>query len=314
MTENLNMYKKSGLILMNMARDLFLAEPDEQIPTIYDYTQRFSVSRGIVQSAIERLQEDGGIGLEKRGVKGTFLRQRDFSKLHPFTGWSAVTGTMPVPLNPLLTSLATGICQVMNKAPFPFSFAYVSGSEKRLEALERGIYDFIVLSKSAAQLYLERDPELVLCAELPGSVYSLGYVVYFTDTGKHAIEDGMRVGIDPTCLDQKVLTERLCAGKKVELVEFPFIGFEDLVRDSRVDCVVYRSVGWKGGPELTPLLREEALPEVPGFSEEETVTPVILVRKENYGMDRLLRKYMDTAAVRQIQKQVLDGSRAMKFY
>lgn len=314
MTKVLNMYKKSGLILMNMARDLFLTEVDEQIPTIYEYTDRFSVSRGIVQSAIERLEQAGCIKLEKRGVKGTFLRWADYEKIYTFTGWNGVTGTMPVPLNPLLTSLATGVCEVLANAPFPFSFAYVSGSEKRLEALKRGVYDFIILSKSAAQIYQARDEELQVCTQLTGAIYSLGYVLYFTDPDKNAIEDGMRVGVDPICLDQRILTERACAGKQVELVEFPFVGFEELIRKEKVDCVVYRQFDWHKADEGDMKLKAVPLTDIEGFSEEETNTPVVLIREGNYGIDRLLKKYIREDAVTMIQKQVLDGRRGMKFY
>ena len=314
MTKILNMYKKSGLITMNMARDLFLTDLDGKIPTIYEYTDRFAVSRGIVQSAIERLEAEGCIKLEKRGVKGTFLRWADFEKLYSYTGWNGVTGTMPVPLNPLLISLATGVCEVLADAPFPFSFAYVSGSEKRLEALERGVYDFIILSKSAAQIYLDRDETLQVCAQLTGSVYSLGYVLYFTDPSRETIEDGMRVGVDPICLDQRILTERLCAGKQVELVEFPFVGFEELIREEKVDCVVYRQFNWHERAMEELNLKMMPLTGIEGFSEEETNTPVVLIRKDNYGIDRLLKKYIQADAVRRIQGQVLDGTRAMKFY
>ena len=54
-----SMYKKSVLITMYMARDLFLTEPGERIPTISEYTQTFGVSRGIVQNALEELTACG---------------------------------------------------------------------------------------------------------------------------------------------------------------------------------------------------------------------------------------------------------------
>ena len=184
---------------------------------------------------------------------------------------------------------------------------------KRVEALKRGVYDFMILSKSAALTHMAESDELEICADLTGSQYCQEYMLYFMDPSKRVIEDGMRVGLDPVCMDQKVLTEKLCEGKKVEIVEFPFIGFEDIVRSGRIDCTVFRGVGWNTDAEKLGL-GAVPLTEIEGFSAEETNTPVVLVRKNDYGTGRLLKKYFDGAEISRIQKEVLAGSRTMKFY
>ncbi len=313
MAANLNMYKKTALTLMHMARDLFLTETGEKIPTIHEYTELFGVSRGIVQSALETLTEDGSITMEKRGVLGTFLTAKNDQTLYSHTGWGAVTGSMPIPLTPYFTSLATAVCEVLSEAPVDFSFAYMSGSVKRAEALNNGVYDFMILSRSAAQTHMNQYDDLEICAELTGAQYSQEYVLYFMDPAKSAIEDGMRVGVDPVCMDQKVLTEKLCQGKQVEIVEFPFIGFEDIVTSGRIDCTIYRNVAWNVNAEKMGF-RTVPLDSIDGFSFRETNTPVVLVRKDDYGTGRLLNKYLNIPEISRIQQEVLDGSRSMKFY
>lgn len=313
MAANLNMYKKTALTLMHMARDLFLTDTGERIPTINEYTETFGVSRGIVQNALETLTEEGSITMEKRGVLGTFLTAKDSEKLYSHTGWGAITGSMPIPLTPHFTSLATAVCEVLSEAPVEFSFAYMSGSVKRVEALKNEVYDFMILSKSAALTHMETCDDLEICAELTGAQYSQEYILYFMDPAKSAIEDGMRVGVDPVCMDQKVLTEKLCEGKQVEIVEFPFIGFEDIIRSGRIDCTVFRGVGWKTDAE-TLGLGVVPLTGIEGFEKENTNTPVVLVRKGNYGTDRLLKKYLNIPEISRIQQEVLDGRRSMKFY
>ena len=213
MTANLRMYKKSALAQMHMARDMFLAEPGERIPTISEYTERLGVSRGIVQNGLEALTADGSISMEKRGVLGTFLSEKNPEQLYRHTGWGPITGSMPIPLTPHFTSLATAVCEVLSAAPVEFSFAYMSGSVKRVAALRSGVYDFMILSKSAAQTHMAEHDDLEICAELVGAVYSQEYMIFFMDSSKSTIEDGMRVGVDPVCMDQKVLTEKLCEGK-----------------------------------------------------------------------------------------------------
>ena len=313
MAANVNMYKKTALTLMHMARDLFLTEIGEKIPTIHEYTETFGVSRGIVQNALETLEADGSITMEKRGVLGTFLVSKNDETLYSHTGWGAITGSMPIPLTPHFTSLATAVCEVLSRAPVDFSYAYMSGSVKRVEALRKGVYDFMILSKSAALVYMADCGDLEICAELTGSCYCQNYMLFFVDPEKKEIEDGMRVGVDPVCMDQKVLTEKLCRGKQVEIVEFPFIGFEDIVKSGRIDCTVFRGVGWNTDAEKLGL-GAVPLSGIEGFSVEETNTPVVMVRRQDYGTGRLLGKYFDGPEISRIQQEVLAGRRSMKFY
>lgn len=313
MAANLNMYKKSALTLMHMARDLFLTDIGDRIPTISEYSETFGVSRGIIQNALETLTEDKSIVMEKRGVLGTFLVEKDGGKLFSHTGWGTITGSMPIPMTPYFTSLATAVCEVLANTPVDFSFAYMSGSVKRVEALRNGVYDFMILSKSAALTHMAEHEDLQLCAELTGSRYCQEYMLYFTDPSKSAIEDGMRIGVDPVCMDQKVLTEKLCRGKNVKIEEFPLIGFEDIVRSGKIDCTVFRSVGWNSDAEKLGL-GAVPLESIEGFEKENNTVPVVLVRSSNYGIGRLLKKYLNEPEISRIQQEVLEGKRTIKFY
>lgn len=314
MTANINMYKKSALALMQIARDLYLTEPGEKILGIQEYAEKFSVSRGIVQQALEVLTEDKSVAIEKRGVKGSFLVGAHREQLYEHTGWGAITGTMPIPLNPYFTSLATALCEELKISATPFSFAYMSGSQKRVEALLNGVCDFMILTRSAARLHMAEYEELQICTELNGSLYSPKYVVYFTNLEKSAVEDGMRVGVDKACMDQKALTEHICKGKQVEFVEFPFIGFEDVIREGKVDCLVYRHIDWRDNDVKSLGAHPVPIQKIEGFDIEDINTPVVLIKKDNYAIDRLLRKIFDVDEVCQIQKQVLDGTRSMRIY
>lgn len=308
-----NPYKKSALIAMYMARDLFLAEPGDRIPTIHEYTQTFEVSRGIVQNALEELTSNGSITTEKRGVLGTFLIRSDREKLYSRTGWGTCSGTMPIPVTPYFISLATAVCEVLSPAAQKFSFFYMSGAAKRIQALREGKCDFAVLSRGAAERSLQEDENLAICAELTGTRYDAPYLLCLMDPEKTGIEDGMRIGVDPVCLDQVHLTGLLCRDKKVEIVEFPFVGFRDIVSSGRIDCTLFRDGSWnKDWQKLK--IRTIPLQEIPELAHVDTQTPVVVVRRDNYGIDRFLNKYLDDASIAHIQQQVLDGHRGMKFY
>jgi hypothetical protein len=308
-----NPYKKSALIAMYMARDLFLAEPGDRIPTISEYTQNFGVSRGIVQNALEELTASGSITTEKRGVLGTFLIQADREKLCSRTGWGSCSGAMPIPMTPYFVSLATAVFDVLAEAPQKFNFFYMSGAAKRVQALREGKCDFAVLSKGAAERSVQEYGELAVCTELTGTHYDAPYLLCFMDPEKSRVEDGMRMGVDPVCLDQMHLTGLLCRDKKVEIVEFPFVGFRDIISSGRIDCTLFRDGSWNNDWQKLKI-RTVPLREIPELAAVDTQTPVVLVRRDNYGIDRLLNKHLNAAAIAHIQQQVLDGHRGMKFY
>lgn len=304
-------YKKTGLATINIARDFYTMQPGDRVPTIAEYTQRFEVSRGIVQKAIATLEEDACIQTQKNGVKGTFVTGIDYEKLYPYTNWGSLTGTMPVPMTLSFSSLTTAICEEMEKSPFPFSFAYVTGSEKRLAALKEMIYDFIIVSKSSAERYLSENDFLERAIELTGCIYSEPYVLYFLDDSKTEIEDGMRMAVDRNSFDQYAISKKLCEGKNVDFVQTPYAGFSELLVKKNVDCFIYRQDGW--GTSYQPDLSQRVV-ELPGYPLEEVTTPVILINRENYGFKKLLSQYITVEKTHEIQEKVISGECAVKFF
>ena len=77
--------------------------------------------------------------------------------------------------------------------------------------------------------------------------------------------------------------------------------------------MVFRKIGWNEYAEQYHL-NEVPIEGIRGFGIEDMNTPVILVNDKNYGMDRLLAKYLDAGRISEIQQEVLQGRRTMKFY
>ena len=297
---------------MNIARDLYTLGPGDRISTIAEYTESFGVSRGIVQKALASLEENGCISTRKNGVKGTFITAIDYERLYPYTNWGSLTGTMPVPMTTSFSSLTTAICEEMEQAPFPFSFAYVTGSEKRLEALREMIYDFIIVSKNSAVHYLKTYDFVEIGIELSDCVYSEPYVLYFTDSQKSTIEDGMRVAVDKMSLDQYEISKKLFEGKNVSFVQTAYSTFGDYFTTKSVDCFIYRRDGWY--KDDRPKVYEKQIVDLPEYPRELVTTPVILIHRDNYGFKRLLNRYVTLEKTREIQRQVIAGERPVKFF
>lgn len=316
-------YKKDWLVGTRIARGLIGARPGMKIPTIREYTDLFGCSRGIVQNAIDGLEEAGAVSLDRRGKSGTYLIAKDEKKLFGNAGLHFITGSMPAPLSIHHAGLATGICQAMNKCAAPFTFAFVQGSKNRAEALLRGVYDFVVVTQSAAEEYQSRFPELALAFPLEGCVYSLPYTLYINRPGVGEVRDGMRVAADPASTDQWELTQLVCRGKDVRVLEMPYISCNFAFLSGEADCVVMQGELSARQPNLNNLFfaleRRVSLADVSAIpieceKTEKLRQPVILVNRKNYGMDGILRSYLSGNLVSYIQNLVVEFKMAPQFY
>ncbi len=316
-------YKKDWLVRTRIARGMLGAELDARIPTIREYTETFDCSRGIVQNAIDSLEQAGAIALDKRGKNGTYLTAKDEKKLFENAALHFITGSMPAPLSIHHAGLATGICQAMNKCSVPFTFAFVQGSKNRAEALLREIYDFVVVTESAAEEYTARHPELERAFLLEGCEYSRPYTLYINKPGLLEIQDGMSIAADPTSTDQWELTRLACAGKDVRVIEMPYISCNFAFLSGSADCVVMQGELHSPQPNLSNLffggerrvsISDVSVIPIEGEKADKFRQPVILVNKKNFGIGGILEHYLSGSLVARIQKLVVEFKMAPQFY
>ena len=304
-----NFYSKQGMMTMYLSRDLLSLDMGEKVPTIAHCTEKFNVSRGVVQQAISFLQNEGAIEIYKGGKNGSILQSKDVDKLQVFTGWDTITASMPVPFSTQFISLATGIHQEMKNVPLPFSFAYMSGADNRQKNLEKMMFDFIVVSELSAKLIIEKNNQLEIAKVLDNCFYSENHFLYFTNGKSPTIKDGLRVGIDHTCLDQVYLTQKLFEGFDITYVELPYITLATSKDTSDVDCFVARYDG------KVEYLKSKSKLEIPkeflvGLNPN---VPVLMTNKDNYGMKKLIEKYFSSKNCALTQISVLSGDTPIQF-
>ncbi|MEF9972051.1 MAG: helix-turn-helix domain-containing protein, partial [Oscillospiraceae bacterium] len=82
---NKKILNKHGSVTSNLARDIMALDIGDRLPTIIDYTEKLSVSRGIVQNSISLLETEGCISLNRSGKLGTLLTGIDCQKLYRHT-------------------------------------------------------------------------------------------------------------------------------------------------------------------------------------------------------------------------------------
>lgn len=315
-------YRKEWYVGTSIAREFIGMPTGSRIPTITDYTSAFECSRGIVQNALNELEERHAVTLDKQGKRGTYLLGKDEEQLFRLSGLTHLTASMPPPMDMHFAGLATGICSGMSQCRLPFAFAFVQGSGNRVQALLSGAYDFVVISQYAAQCYVGQYPQLQIAFPFTECEYSRPYKLYINQPGKQQLEDGMTIAIDPTSWDHVAITKKICEGRDIHIMEMPFISGLYAFYTKKIDCIVFRE-GMSIGNDnlLTQTLKKESMVSTDQISEiplkeaaREMQLPVALINRDNYGIAGILKKYLSGEAVGAIQKQVLSGKMVPQFY
>lgn len=294
------MMSKIGFITSVLARDFFLKNKGERIDTISGYAERYSTGRGTVQAAISFLTEHKAVELESKGHLGSYIRDLDYNLLWEIADLGMIMGLLPLPYSLRYEGLATGLNQQFKKANFNYSIAYTRGAEKRLNVLKDDKYDFIVLSKFAAQKYEDQDQFEILCEFGPGS-YLSKHVIVFSDPGTKKIESGMKVGLDSTSIDHKALTELECQNQDVEFVELTYMKIMEHIKNKTIDAAVwnYDEIKDLNNINFTDLRNENSIKKNKDIS-----NAVILINKNSKMIKRILSKTINSEQVIKTQKKV----------
>jgi hypothetical protein len=293
-------YKKSWFINACIARELAVFSRGDRLPTIQEWTERLSSSRGIVKKALDELQDKGGIGLEKRGKMGTYITSLKRDVLLREGGLDYITATMPSPLNNELVALASGICDAMGRCPVPFNFAFIQSAERRIMALSREVYDFAITSLAAARKLCARYPALCVMARLDGCVYSTPFVLYRDKPGLP--EAGDRTAADPAAVDQYLLAKKLCKGKKIKIIERPYLTCRAMFLSGDIDFLVYRDEQRLRDAKVT-------VTPIEGGGKPDYLVPAVLINKNNYHIADILKLWLDSRIIAEGQAAVLDFRR-----
>lgn len=235
------LFSKNGLAAKEIARILITVDEGNRIPRIEDFAQQLQLGRGTVQGALKILENLHAVTLESRGHLGTFLIKRDLNLLKEVAGTGQIMGAMPLPYSILYEGLATGLIEVSESLIIQVNLAYMRGSKQRIKNLKARRYDFVVLSKLAADEEIKNDQQLDIALTFNPNTFVTSHKVFLADIHKDGIEDGMRVGIDPTSYDQKRLTMAECYQKDVEFVQINYMQVFDHLKNGSIDATVWNS-------------------------------------------------------------------------
>lgn len=277
----------------------------DRIETLAYYAEQLDLGRGTVQSALRYLEEIGAIELEPRGHLGTYINKINYRKLWKISGVGSVTGAMPLPYSRRYEGLATGLYKAFEQADIPLNLAYMRGGYRRQEALEQGKYDFIIMSKLAADINITSGKDMEIAIDFGPYSYVKGHKVLFSSPEEQEIKDFMKIALDNSSIDHLILTQYECEGKEVEYVELPYNQILRNLIDKKIDAAIWNIDEIEDRNLHIPyydLKNPKALK-----LQEDGTKAVLVVKKSDWGLGDILRRIIDKNYVLGIQVKVLKG-------
>lgn len=291
---------RNGLATVKVAKQLLNVSIGERIPTVVELSQSNNMAVGTTFNALKALMNDKAIEGKAHGHLGTFLVNKNMNLLLSYAGITHFVGVMPLPYTKRYEGLASGlISQLENKYDIPVNLAYMRGANMRIMMTLQGRYDFAIVSKFAADEYMKNNDDIIQMLSFGENSYTSNHVVMFNDPNATEIKDGMRIGIDSSSIDQKVLTERVCAGKKVEFIEAEYSHVIEHVINGDVDATVMNV--------------DEALEKNYKINCRKSVgcsdstIAVMVAAKDNNEIAKMIKDIIDVNAVVDIQRKVMEG-------
>ncbi len=289
--------KKEGVAQASLARYLLGEKTGNRLKTIDELASECGFSVGLIQAALKTLENAGAIAVERRGRNGSFLTKMDNKALLAMADIGTVVCAMPLPYTRLYEGLASGL-----KAQFdgiPFYYAHMRGSDARVECLLNGVYDLAVVSRLAAQSYLEKG-DLSLSLALGPHTYVGEHKLIRRAGENQAIR---RVGLDPRSADQRIMTEVYFAGRPIKLLDVSYHESFNRIAKGDVDAVI-----WNVGNDVD--LARYGLEALPLEGDEcfiQASEAVVLTRAEDIPIQQLLRTVVNKAELLAHQQRVLTG-------
>ena len=299
-----NLKSKNTLSIELIAKYFISIDLDTKIKTITDLQNEIDVSRGTIQNSIKVLTEAKAVCLLSRGKLGTFLIEKNLDLLLEYSNLRFLVGVMPLPYSKHYEGLSTGLLYVLEQTlNLPVNMAYMRGSQKRIQLVLNGRYDYAIVSKFAALEYINHYPdELEIVSDFGKGSYLNEHVLLMGDHNKNEIEDGMRVGIDYDSIDQSKLTLLACKDKQVSLIQVDYSQLLEMLKRKEIDATVWN------GDEISENNKDLNVVKL-NIEQSDNTSAVIVIDRNRIDLRKVLIDAIDEQDVLDIQNDVIAGGR-----
>jgi hypothetical protein len=299
----LPLISKQGVVVIKLAKLFLTHQPGDRIQPIQFYAKKFKTGVGTLHAAIAYLQEIGAVGLDSRGHLGTFIREIDYPLIWSLIGQNHIVGGMPLPYSRRLEGLATALNEAFDQAGVALNLVYTRGALNRLQALVKQKFDFVILSRFAFNNAIAYGLSIEEVLSLGIGSYVGQHIILLRDHSRQGIEDGMRVGIDPSSIDQMLLAKDACAGKVTQSVEINYMNLMTAMQQGQIDATI-----WNGDDFYASNHPFKAIPLSQTHAQENTEA-VIAAEQGNRIVLQTLRSIIHKDQVHAIQQQVMENQR-----
>lgn len=295
-----SLLQKNGWIAMELAREFLRLNCGDRISTVTQLCEKFNTARGTVQIALKYLNDSEAITLVPRGALGTFVEKINYRHLLEIADIKTIVGVMPLPYSKLYEGLATGIYQSVKEMGFPLYLAYMRGAQNRIELLEEHRYSFAITSRLAAETFISQGKELAIVMDFGCNTYVSEHGIIFHDQHQVSINDGMRIGIDRSSIDQSVLTMKCCEGHNVQYVDVFYNQILEKLDSGEIDAAV-----WNIDELKDTIWKDRYIIPDNQYAKMNTETVIVVNRSEDY-LGHILHKFINQQLVVDIQRRVLE--------
>ena len=291
---------KNAIATIKVSKELLKYSVGERIPTVSEFVDSLSLARGTVQNAIKTLVDHEAVRIESKGHLGSYLVKKNMRVLLKFAGVRMLLGTMPLPYSRRYEGLASGLIASMeNNYDLPINLAYMRGSVNRISMVLQKRYDFAVVSRYAANYFIEKYPDKIeIVVDFGAGSYLSNHVIMFHNPNIRELQDGMKVGIDSASIDQKELTQFVCQGKNVEFIEIEYSRIIERVISGDIDATV---MNIDEANDKHVKIHTKSIQQV----NKDNTEAVLVVARENE-ISTLIKELVDVETVLNIQRLVLE--------
>ncbi len=299
------MGNRTAIATRVVARCLLQIPEGGQLPTTAELARMAGVGSGTVQAALQFLEDSGMIVMSSHGVRGRRLLSRDTVGLWNTTDQPLLTGSMPHPQSREFAGLATALTRAADARHVSMQLLFRQGSRARLQALQEGRVDFVVLSLGAA--LSAQEIRYLTLAEY--TYYGKDSVVVITPSGEVPQYSGI-VPVDLESYDHQFLSRAEFADSQLVHIPYPLI-------PERVANREFRSAIWHltsassltvaGALSVHPLKYPNELLQSP------LSVATIAWRHDDKAVSNLLNFLVDPSEIQSTQQEVVSGLIASQY-
>jgi len=293
---------QQGKVVIAISKIFLNCKPGDKIERYQDYAARFQVGVGTVQAALKYLQDVGAISLSSKGHLGTFMAGINYPQLCVLAGQDVIVGGMPLPYSRRYEGLASGLNKAFAAANLGINLLFCRGSMNRIKTLVQGRYDFIVLSKYACDSAIARGWKIKSIFELGIETYVGQHALFLRDPSKSAIENGMKIGIDPDSIDQINLCKEITKNLQVEFIEISYMNFRSAMQENQIDATIWNTDDFatNGLPfKIVPLEKNQITQNL------DNTVAVIAVKEDHQSLIHTFQSSIDVDLILEIQNKVM---------